>query len=509
VYGSDGREWAIFAQDTFRITNNLTLEYGLRWERNPIFAGIDGVTTGFDWSSGKIVVPMKNGQLFRPDDQAVTAVLMPVYSDRLIGTDVLKLPDSIRKTGPGEWAPRFGFAYKPGGNDRFVIRSAFGIFPMFLDTNLMQNAAEAPPFLIAQTVNNTVGTPTFNWANPFNSQPLVALNPNPGSICPGTTLVLLSCVASSFSTAPTQLQHTYEEEYNLAVQSQLRKDLSVTVGYVGSHTVHGQQYIVPFNVPDPGPGAVQSRRPLPQWGQISEELTSGIAHYDALQTSLEKRFSSGYYSLVSYTWSRCFDNGTSEGAPIDLQLLPENYAVCSYDLTNNLTWSSVVDLPFGKGRKFLTNAGGFQNALFGGWELAAIFTDHTGLPYTPVLSSDVANIGVSGQWPNRIGDPSVAHPTPQEWFNPAAYAKPTQYTFGNSRRNVLRAQGLVELDGTLKKNFTLTSEKDLEFRFEGFNVANHPTFSAPNATIGSSSAGIVTSTLNSNRILQAALKFSF
>ncbi len=108
-----------------------------------------------------------------------------------------------------------------------------------------------------------------------------------------------------------------------------------------------------------------------------------------------------------------------------------------------------------------------------------------------------------------VGDPSASHSTPQEWFNPAAFAKPTQYTFGNSRRNVLRAQGLAELDATLKKNFALKSERDLEFRFEGFNVANHSTFSAPNATIGSSSAGIVTSTLNSNRILQAVLKLIF
>lgn len=509
VYGDTGREWAAFAQDTYRVTDNLTLDYGIRWERNPFFQGIDGVTTGMDWNTGQIVVPMRDGQLIRPDDQAVTAVLMPVYSDRLIGTDALRLPLSIRKTGPGEWAPRLGFAYKPSGSERFVVRSAFGVFPIFLDTNLMQNASEAPPFLIAQTINNTVSTPTFNWADPFQGQPLVAPNPNPGTPCPGTTLVLLSCVASSFATAPTQLQHTYEEEYNLAVQSQLRKDVSLTISYVGSHTVHGQLYEVPFNVPNPGPGAVQGRRTLPQWGEIQEELTNSIAHYDALQASVEKKFSSGYYSLLSYAWSRCFDNGTGESAPIDIQRLPENYSVCNSDITNNLTWSSIVDLPFGRGRKFLSGSGGVLNSIIGNWQLAGIFTDHTGLPYTPVLSSDVANIGVSGQWPNRIGNPNVANPNPHEWFNPAAFGIPAQYTFGDSRRNVLRADGLVDVDATIKKNFTLTSEKNLEFRFEGFNVVNHPTFNAPNATIGSSSAGTVSSTLNNNRIFQAAMKFFF
>jgi len=509
VYGDKGQEWAAFVQDTYRITNNLTLDFGLRWERNPFFQGIDGVTTGMDWNTGQIVVPEVDGHLIRPNDQAVTAVLLPVYSDRLIGTDALGLPLSIRKTGPGEWAPRLGFAYKPGGTQKLVIRSAFGIFPIFLDTNLMQNASEAPPFLIAQTINNTVPTPDFDWADAFEGQPLVAPNPNPGTPCPGTTLVLLSCVASSFATAPTQMQHTYEEQYNLSVQSQLRKDVSLTVGYVGSHTTHGQLYEVPFNVPNPGPGAVQSRRALPQWSEIQEELSNSIAHYDALQASLEKTFSSGYYSLLSYTWSRCFDNGSGESAPIDIQLLPENYAVCNTDITNNLTWSSIFNLPFGKGGKFASNAGGVLNTLIGKWQIAGILTDHTGLPYTPVLSSDVANIGVSGQWPNIIGDPKVAHPSAKEWFNPAAFGIPTQYTFGDSRRNILRAQGLVDFDTTLKKNFTLSKENEMEFRFEAFNLFNHPTFAAPNATIGSSSAGTISSTLNNNRIFQAALKIFF
>jgi hypothetical protein len=509
VYGVDGHEWAAFAQDTYRITPNFTLDYGIRWELNPFFQGIDGVTTGFDWNSGKIAVPMKNGQLLRPDDQAVTPVLLPVYSDRLEAASSLGLPYSIRKTGGGEWAPRVGIAYKPGGTDKFVIRSAFGIFPIFLDTNLMQNAAEAPPFLIAQTINNPAGTPAFDWANPFNGQPLVAPNPNPGSPCPNTDLVLLSCVAASFSTAPLQMQHSYEEQYSLEVQSQLRKDVSLTVGYVGSHTVHGQLYEVPENVPNPGPGAVQPRRPLPQWSVIDDNISNSMALYDALQVSLEKRFSGGFYSLLSYTWSRCFDNGSSEGAPVDLQLLPENYAVCSYDMTNNLTWSSVYDLPFGKSQRFASHPGRFLNAIIGDWQLAGILTDHTGLPYTPVLSSDVANVGVSGQWPNRVGNPGVANRTAKQWFNPAAFAAPAPYTFGDSRRNVLRADGLVQLDATLKKNFTLETGKDMEFRFEGFNVVNHPTFNAPNATIGSSSAGIVTSTLNANRIFQAAVKFFF
>ena len=205
------------------------------------------------------------------------------------------------------------------------------------------------------------------------------------------------------------------------------------------------------------------------------------------------------------------DNGSTESRPPTLSLLAQNYGVCSYDITNNLTISSIYQLPFGRGRTFLKDSNSFVNGLVGGWELAGILTDRTGLPFTPTISSDRANTGISGEWPNRVGSGTLAHRSAQEWFDPTAFTIPAQYTYGNSRRDILRSQGLVDIDATLKKTFALGESKDrgLEFRFESFNLANHPTFAAPNATIGSSSAGRVTSTLNSNRIFQAALKFYF
>jgi hypothetical protein len=205
------------------------------------------------------------------------------------------------------------------------------------------------------------------------------------------------------------------------------------------------------------------------------------------------------------------DNGSVESGPPTLTLLGQNYGLCSYDITNNLTISSVYQLPFGKGRTFLNSSNGVVNALVGGWELAGVFVDRTGQPFTPTLSSDVANTGVSGQWPNRIASGKLSSPTPAKWFDPTAFVSPTQYTYGNSRRDVLRADGLIDLDATVKRTFALGDSKSrqLEMRFESFNLANHPTFSAPNATIGSSSAGKVTSTLNANRIFQAAAKIYF
>ena len=537
LYGNQAIQWAAFVQDNYRMTSNLTLNLGMRWEYDPFFRGVDSetsaflpsTTTGFNNSAaGSVVIPTdSSGALLDPTAQPETAALTPLFSDRVVGTAALNLPQAIRKTGPGLYVPRVGFAFRPGGNDRTVIRGAFGLFPIFLDTNMTLQWAHVPPILIQQTISNPVASPTFvnsaatgefYWSNPFQwlGSSLVAPNPKPGSPCTGSNwpggagAAWNSCQQPAISSAPVNFNHTLMYLYSFAVERQLLKDMSLNVGYSGNKTSHNQLISVPENVPTPGPGNVQSRRPYPQWGTASIGLSDGDANYNALQLTLEKRMGSGVYALVSYAWAKCMDNGSVESAPPTLTLLNQNYGLCSYDITNNLTLSSVYQFPFGRGRAFLSDSNAVTRALVSGWELAGVLTDRTGQPYTPTLSSDVANTGASGEWPNRIGSGKLAHPTAALWFDPTAFASPAQYTYGNSRRDILRSQGLVDVDATVKRMFSLGgSERQLEMRFESFNLANHPTFSAPNATIGSSSAGKVTSTLNANRIFQAAAKIYF
>jgi hypothetical protein len=538
LYGNQAIQWAAFLQDNYKISSRLTLNLGIRWEFDPFFRGIDSQTSAFEPSTpngfnaaanGDLIIPTNAaGQLLDPNAQPETSQLIPLFSDRFQGTGPLHLPQSIRKTGPGLYVPRVGFAFRPTSSDSTVVRGAFGLFPIFLDTNMSLQWAHVPPILIQQSINNPVASPVFvnsaatgefNWSNPFQfvGASLVAPNPNPGNPCTGSSWpggvgpALLSCQQPAISSAPPQMDHTIMYQYSLAVQRQLLKDMSLTVAYAGNKTEHNQLISIPENVPLPGPGNVQSRRPFPQWGTASISTTSGSANYNALQATLEKRLGSGVYALVSYSWSKCLDNGSVETGPPTLILLGQNYGLCSYDITNNLTVSSLYQLPFGKGRTFLHDSNAFVNGLVGGWELAGVLTDRTGQPFTPTLSSDVANTGISGEWPNRIASGKLSHPTAAKWFNPAAFAIPAQYTYGTAGRDILRSDGLVDLDATLKKMFSLGDSQDrqLELRFESFNLANHPTFAAPNATIGSSSAGEVTSTLNANRIFQVAAKIYF
>ena len=509
LYGNFANQWALFIQDNYRVKPNLTLNLGLRWEYNPFFNGIGGQTSGIDYNTGKVIIPMHNGSLINPTAQPEIPLLLPLFSDRIIGTDTIGRPDSIRKAGPGQWVPRIGFAWRPRGSERFVVRGSYGLFTIFFDTNLSLQWAKTPPFEITQTVNNTVPVPNFTWASPFNGQPLVSANPNPGQVCPGTGLVLKTCVAPNVFAAPLDLQHTYMQQYSMAVQAEIIHNLSLDVAFVGNHTSHSQLISVPDNVPNPGPGAIQGRRPFPQWGQFNLGLTDGIANYDSLQVKLERRFSHGFQMLGSYTYSKCMDLGSNQNTPITFAMLFQNSGVCDYDLPQNLAVSSVYELPFGKGRTFLSNAHPLVNGVLGGWEVAGIFSARSGLPFTPIISGDRANTGVANQRPNRVGNGTLDNKTVTSWFDVNAFTIPAQYTYGNSGRNILRADHLITVDMTLKKSFLFGEVRRLEVRGEAFNIANHPTFAAPNATIGTAAAGTITSTLNANRTLQVALKFYF
>jgi hypothetical protein len=196
-------------------------------------------------------------------------------------------------------------------------------------------------------------------------------------------------------------------------------------------------------------------------------------------------------------------------------------AVCNYDFPQVFSPSFNYGLPFGAGKAFL-NQGGWVNQVAGGWEVAGIWTLRSGAPFTPTISNDQANTGVSSQWPDLIGKPKIVH-SPNCWFyitanascaslspgTQAAYAVPAQYTYGTPLRNTLRADNLNELDFTLLKTFSLGEARRLEFRGEFFNLANHPTFAAPSTSINTGSGAQVSATLNSSREVQLGAKFMF
>src|SRR5262249_39825869 len=221
--------------------------------------------------------------------------------------------------------------------------------------------------------------------------------------------------------------------------------------------------------------------------------------------------------------SKCIDYTTNESGVPTILLWRYFRGVCDSDIPHAFTGSFDYQLPVGAGKRFLGSARGVTNQVLGGWALAGIVTLRSGLPFTPTVSGDVANTGVGSQRPDTVGTPVLVK-DPNCWFYISANAActalasgvkdafavpPAQLRYGSAGRNILRSDGLKQVDFTVMKVFPIREQKQVEFRAEFFNLFNHPTFSAPGTNINSSSGAQVSSTLNAARIIQLALKVRF
>ena len=507
--------WSFYAQDSFRVTPNLTLDLGVRLDLNGFYNGIRGQKSAFNTVTGKLIIPSS----IDPNVQSLTPLLLNLFSDRLTFTKDLGLPNSIQPIQKN-WAPRVGFAWTPFGGSKFVIRSGFGIFYAFPDSNTINNTVATVPFFAASTVTNDRPqlAPTRTWADFFLGQPNVTANTS-GAVC-AFGYVAKSCATPSVDSGAIVFKSQTVDEWSFAIQRQLTNSTSIDVAYVGNKTSHLNQNLN-INDPTPGPGQIQARRPYAQWGPITYPVFSENANYNALQVKYEARNWHGLNTLISYAWSKCIDSGSLQGGTT-LLLLNQNRGPCDYDLPQTFTGSFDYALPFGRGKAVLGNARRLVNYLVGGWEAAGIVTLRSGIPFTPTINGDVANTGVTSQRPQVIGSPTYVG-SPSCWFYVAAnsactaldptgvsaFAAPATYTYGDGGRNTLRANGLKQVDFSMLKTIPFDEIRQLQLRAEVFNILNHPTFSAPGTAINSSTGGQVTTTLNAARIIQLGVKFIF
>jgi hypothetical protein len=521
AFSTYGNWPAVFFQDNYRATQNLTLNLGLRYEYNPFFTGERGQISGINLNTGKLIIPSNFDVNARP----ISAQLVALYRDRYVTTGSLGLPNSVIEASSKDFAPRVGFAWKPFGKENWAIRSAYGIFYLFADNTAPDNTVGVPPDTVTDTEfnNSPPSAPTRTWADYFLGAPLAGIpNPNPGQPCP-LGFVAISCSTPSLQSGEFGPQIiTYIQEWNFTVEHQLTSGLSLNVAYVGNNTHHLEQG-ESVNDPPPGGGSIQPRRPLIQWGRIGQYQYGGLANYNALQVSVTSRTWHGLSLLGNYTYSKCMDNGSNGGGAPTEALIPANYGVCDLNRTQAGAVSYDYQLPFGQAEHFLSSSRAWVNQLVGGWSVTGVLTLQTGLPFTPTITSDRANTGVSGQRPDVIAAPiqtdnvscwyftssnsscASLYPSDQNWW-----ALPPQATrYGTGGRNILRADGLKNLDFALLKSFKLTESKTLQFRAEVFNLTNIPIFSAPSASVNAASGGVVTSTLNAAREMQLALKLYF
>jgi hypothetical protein len=516
LYGNAGNFWSVFAQDNFRVTQNLTLNLGLRWERNPFYDGIRGQKAGYDIATGKVVIPSN----FDPTSQALSTQLLAAFGDRIETTSSLGLPNSIQPASGG-FAPRIGFAWRPFGSSKWAVRSAYGIFYVFPDDNLINNTEGSVPFIASQTVITDLPPliPTRTFGDFFLGQPVVSPNPTPGAKC-SFGFVANSCSTPNLYGGDLHAKDTYVQQWNFSTQRQFTSHLSLDVAYVGNKSTHNNQ-LISINDPLPGAGAIQARRPYPQWGTISYPVFQENTNFNSFQTKVQIRNWHDATLLASYAHGKCIDYGSGEGGTTTV-LLHGYRAVCDYNQPNVFSGSFHYMLPFGKGKMFLSDANKWTQQLVRGWQVAGIVTMRNGLPFTPVTGTDIANTGVSNQRPNVIGTPEIIG-TVSCWYfvaantscvqqdpsGKSAFATPPQYTYGNSGRNILRADSLKQVNFSIERSFYVTERYKFQFRGEFFNALNHPTFGTPGTNVTSSSGGQVSSTVNAARVVQMALKFYF
>ena len=369
-----------------------------------------------------------------------------------------------------------------------MIRGGYGIFyeGEYTDGRVNLNM---PPFNLSDSALNDRGVvPNRTLADFYLGAPL-------GS--PNSTIGL--------GPEYTHMRMGYDQHWNFGVQQQVSKGMVFDVEYVGNKgsAIQGNDA---FNIPEPGPGGVQARRPFPRFasfGYISSDVSTT---YHAMQTKFEKRLSAGLWFLTSYTFSKSLwtTNTPNAGGRYRFEKGPSEYQV-----PHSFSFSSGYELPFGKGKPFLGNANRLTNGFVGGWQMQGILILRSGVPYTVSMARDVANTGVGGQRPDRIASGNLDHPTLAHWFDTAAFVPAPNFTYGNSGLRILPTDIVRTIDFSLFKQFQVNERSKVQFRFEVFNLPNTPSFAAPNSTLDTSTVGRVNSTSTAPRQMQVALKYYF
>jgi hypothetical protein len=487
TFGGAYTAWQVFVQDDFKVSSRLTLNIGLRYEYTPWATGYRGQTGTFDGTKAQpIIVGSKTSQVDLAA-QPAAPIAYGYLKDLIQTSSEAGLPYSITSPDKRQIAPRFGFAWRPIG-ETTVLRGGYGIFYEGEYTDGRVNLF-MPPFLLQDSALNDRGVvPNRTLADFYLGAPL-------GS--PNSTIGL--------TPEYTHMRMGYDQHWNFGIQQQLSKVMVADVEYVGNKgsNIQGSDG---FNIPAPAAGGVQARRQFPRFGAFSYISSDISSTYHAMQLKLERRLSAGLWLLGSYTFSKSLwnTNTPAVGGMFAFEKGPSEYQV-----PHSFSFSFGYELPFGKGKPVFGSANRIANGVIGGWQLQGIMIFRSGVPYTVTMSRDVANTGVGGQRPNRIGSGKASSPTLAQWFNPADFVAAPNFTYGNSGLRILSPDILRTVDFSLFKQFQIAEHSRLQIRWEAFNLPNTPSFAAPNSTLDTATVGRATSTATSPRQMQVALKLTF
>lgn len=530
-----GKFWSYYFQDDWRVTQNLTLNLGLRWEYRGFPTDKRGNFVTFVPTAPVFSGP-GNALLVTAEPNATndSYCSQPQYAFLISSSGQCLVASSAERaklgfTGGaqqtlvfpyyGDWDPRFGFAWKPlPSSDKLVFRGGFGIFTDLPNFNNQHFVNNNPINGTSQLINTVAGAPL-----PLtNGQLTSSENILGGNGVPSLPNQFISLYVSPNYKDPTIL------EWSFGLQSQLGLNWALETDYVGNRGYFLGALNLPGNQPLPTPSSAPSYapfRPYPDFGTFLYTSPNAQSIYNSLQVKLTKRFSQGVTFLTSYTWQNGFDDNEGDegfgGGVGNVNAQNDNCLMCNWgpsyiDAHQRIVFSGIWQLPFGQGQRFLSQ-GGASNAILGGWSFSGIYSYQTGFPFTVLSSRDWSNSLSNSPTPNRICNGNNGPQTVADWYNLSCFTTaPLQAAlaagtpiFGNEQRNALIGPPLNDLDFALLKDFQLSERYKLEFRAESYNALNTASFEPPFGAFGTSTAGQLTSTSNANREIQFALKLMF
>jgi hypothetical protein len=493
-FGGQGLYKQFFVQDDFRANDRLTINMGLRYEYSPWLDGYKGQIGTFDPTQAKPIIVSGTGTVPDLTAQFAAPAAYQYFGQYIQTSSQAGLPLNLTYTNKTQFAPRVGVSVSV--DRKTVVRAGFGMFYEPEGTSGRVNL-NTLPYRLSETINQTQNvTPSRTLTNYFLGSPLGSATSTP-----------------SLGPTRTHLSMGTNIHYSMNIQHQFSDHDLLEVGYVGNRGVHLSS-TNDANVPlTPGPGSIQARRPYPLWSGIAYQTQDMSNHYDSLQSKFEHRFHRGFSALVAYTFSRSlqYNQASTLGGNTAYE-----YARAPFDTPHNIAISGSYQLPVGHGRKFANNTNGFVNAIIGGWQAQTILVVRSGTPFTPTVSSDRANTGVGAQRPslNPAGGNPAFQRTLANWYDRSRYVVAPIYTYGQVRANTLRSGTYNQFDASVFKNFALPGESTLSFRAEFFNFPNTVSFAAPNnnsptSPIDTATGAQITSTSNTQRSIQFALKYNF
>ncbi len=469
------RNYSGFIQDDWKATSRLTLNIGLRYEYTTPVTEVANRMANFD-IAGNAVVLAKPGS---------------------IRERALANPDR------NNFAPRFGLAYEL--NKKTVLRTGYGIFHTLEDAG-HHNPAFNPPY-----------SASFSYPSD-QLNPGTSLRPARGFPPVGFPGGNFNNLFININGRPFDFPAAYSQQWNFTLDRQIGQ-IHVETAYVGNkaNKLMANRNI---NQPLPAAGAVNGRRIFPGWGNVNFQEPRGNSIYHSLQTKVEKRFSKGHMFLLSHSWAKAIDDSDSTqlstasgtGNLQDQRNLRAERSRSFQDVRHRLVLSYLYELPFGRGRSFLDGVSPVMDKIVGGWQVNGITFYQSGRAFTISSPSDHSNTGSSNIRPNATGispDLPSDQRSPQRFINPAAFAIPAGFAFGNSGRNAGTGPSQTNFDFSVFKDFAFDGEgrRRLQFRAEFFNIMNTPQFQIPSRTFTTPQFGTITETINDNRDVQLALRF--